>query len=145
MTGLWKLHVNVTEILLDKKIIKTSLTSIKNTKKNKHILNLLHKAEVLSVPNFPLDLHFTFKNGITCIRISNKKLVRILSHVSSSNEPLAILYLAPPFSPHFHTSENYRTKYIVKNDNKFMTGEKYDYMYILNLSVYSTLPDLKEV
>lgn len=31
--------------------------------------------------------------------------------------------------PHFHTSENYRTKYIVKNDNEFMTGEKYDYMY----------------
>ena len=26
-----------------------------------------------------------------------------------------------------------------------MTGEKYDYMYILNLSNYSTLPDLKEV
>ena len=26
-----------------------------------------------------------------------------------------------------------------------MTGEKYDYMYILNLSDYSTLPDLKEV
>ena len=99
MTGLWKLHVNVTEILLDKKIIKTLLTSIKNTKKKqKHILNLLHKAEVLSVPNFHLDLHFTFKNGITCIRISNKKLVRILSHVSSSHEPLAILYLAPPFS-----------------------------------------------
>ena len=47
--------------------------------------------------------------------------------------------------PHFHTSENYRTKYIVKNDIEFMTGEKYDYMYILNLSDYSTLPDLKEV
>ena len=47
--------------------------------------------------------------------------------------------------PHFHTSENCRTKYIVKNDNEFMTGEKYDYMYILNLSDYSTLPDLKEV
>ena len=49
--------------------------------------------------------------------------------------------------PHFHTSENYRTKYIVKNDNEFMTEEKYDYMNLsdMNLSDYSTLPDLKEV
>ena len=32
-------------------------------------LTLLFK--VLSVSNFHLELHFTFKNGITCTRISD--------------------------------------------------------------------------
>lgn len=150
MTGLWKLHVNVTEILLDKKIIKTSLTSIKNTKKKTETHSkLTSQSWSTECAKFSFGPAFHFqKRNYMYTHLKLKISQDIVSCLPQSWTPYHSL-LSSPFLRLFHTSTPQRTiellKYIVKNDNEFMTGEKYDYMYILNLSDYSSLPDLKEV